>query len=99
MHNRNKSHSVFYRSTVALIVAITLDATSLFAINDPASGSKTEAQIVVPEHIQAILATHCFDCHNSDNAEATVELDGIETLDAGAKLELLNKAQDQLFLG
>ena len=63
------------------------------------SGQKPDAQIVVPGHIQALLATHCLDCHNSDNAEGTVKLDGIETLDAGAKLELLNKAQDQLFFG
>ncbi|MDB4353138.1 DUF1588 domain-containing protein [bacterium] len=99
MHNRNKSQSVFYRLTVTLIVAITFDATSLFAFDDPASGPKTEAQIVVPEHIQSILATHCLDCHHSDTAEGTVELDQIEKLDAGAKLELLNKAQDQLFFG
>ena len=99
MHNRNKNPSVFYRLTLAVIVATACDATSIFAINDSVSGAKTAARIVVPPHIQALLATHCLDCHNNDTAEGTVQFDGIEKLETGAKLELLNKAQDQLFFG
>ncbi len=99
MHHTNKSRSVLNRLTLAVIMATTCNATSLFAINDTAPDPQAETLIVVPEHIQTILANHCLDCHNEDNTEGTVQLDQIEDLDEGAKLELLNKAQDQLFFG
>ena len=90
---------MFYRLTLAVIVATTCDATFIFAINDPVLGQKPASRIIVPAHIQTLLATHCLDCHNNDNNEGTVQLDGIEKLETGAKLELLNGAQDQLFFG
>lgn len=99
MHHNNKSQSVFYRLTLAVFLATTCDATSLFASDDSVPSPQTETPIVVPEHVQTILATHCLDCHNKDNAEGTVQIDELEKLDQGAKLELLNKAQDQLFFG
>ena len=99
MHNRNQSQNVFYRLTLAVIVATTCDATFIFAINDPVLGQKPASRIIVPAHIQTLLATHCLDCHNNDTNEGTVQLDGIEMLETGAKLELLNGAQDQLFFG
>ncbi len=99
MHNRKKIYSVFYRLTLAVIVATTFNATSLLASNDPVTGPKTENQIVVPEHIREILASHCLDCHSQGDAEGSVQVDTITDLESDAKLQLLNRIQDQLFFG
>lgn len=40
-----------------------------------------------------------MDCHSSDTAEGEVAFDEFTELSAGAQLELLNKAQDQIFFG
>ena len=80
MHHNNKSQSVFYRLTLAVFVATTCDATSLSASDDSVPARQAETPIFVPEHVQAILATHCLDCHNKDNAEGTIQLDEIEWL-------------------
>lgn len=55
------------------------------------------AALRMPDDIQAIVASACMDCHSGESAEAGVRFDQFETLKQAARLDLLNRAQDQLF--
>lgn len=57
------------------------------------------AGLAIPAPIHAIVETGCLDCHRGESAEAGVRFDHFATLKEGAKLDLLNRAQDQLFFG
>ena len=57
------------------------------------------AAFVLPGDVQSVITSHCVDCHGADTAEADVRLDNVATLELDARLELLNKVQDQLFFG
>lgn len=52
-----------------------------------------------PENIQAIVTSHCMDCHSGESAEASIRFDNFASLTPDAKLEFLNDAQDQIFFG
>ena len=64
-------------------------------------GQQTSAQqdttLQLPAHVQSLITTRCMDCHNEDSAEAGVRLDNFASLTKDAQLELLNRAQDQIF--
>ncbi len=53
----------------------------------------------VADKVQAVLTNRCVDCHQAGAAEANVRLDNLASLGLEARLELLNRAQDQLFFG
>ena len=53
----------------------------------------------LPANVQSLITTRCMDCHNEDSAEAGVRLDNFASLTKDAQLELLNRAQDQIFFG
>jgi len=50
----------------------------------------------VPKPVQAALTTYCVDCHG-ENGRGDVRLDGLAALETAARLDVLNKVQDQLF--
>ncbi len=51
------------------------------------------------DEVRAIIANRCVDCHSGESAEAGVHFDDFASLTTGAKLKLLNRAQDQIFFG
>lgn len=61
------------------------------------SVSASEADFSVPESVQAVIAKHCVDCHSGDSAEGDVRFDNLGKLTTAARLNLFNKAQEQLF--
>lgn len=66
------------------------------AFNHSAYAAET---ISVPDGIAKVLAASCLDCHSTNSAEGDVRLDAIPQLELDARLEVLNKVQEQLFLG
>lgn len=60
-------------------------------------GDEQMASLVVPEHVAVVFKNRCFDCHHGENAEGNVRFDNLAQLNLPARLELLNKAQAQLF--
>ncbi|MEK6236808.1 MAG: DUF1588 domain-containing protein [Planctomycetales bacterium] len=64
-----------------------------------ASCASAAEALVVPSEARAVIARRCLDCHGVDAAEGNARLDHLAKLDLDARLDLLNKAQDQLFLG
>lgn len=57
-----------------------------------------EEKINLPDSIQATLQARCLDCHSGDTAEAEIRLDEIHRLELPRQLEILNRAEEQLFL-
>lgn len=45
------------------------------------------------------LRQYCTECHSGDSPEANLRLDNLNTLGLDARLTLLNRAQEQLFVG
>ena len=60
---------------------------------------QSSSQFDLPSSVRMIIKSHCLECHNADVTEGEVRLDILQELALDARLELLNKAQDQLFFG
>ena len=67
----------------------------VFAMMTSAQGEET---FRVPNKVVSVLSHRCFDCHGEDLAEGDIRLDAITDLGLGARLDLLNRVQEQLFL-
>ena len=51
----------------------------------------------IPQNVQAVIDSSCIDCHAGESAEGQLRLDNLAGLPLNQRLEILNKAQDQLF--
>jgi len=80
------------RFLLALVVA----TTTIVFTSDQASADDA---FVAPDHVAKLLSHHCLDCHSGDSAEGDVRLDELGQLDLNVRLDLLNRTQEQLFLG
>ena len=76
-------------------LAITLILIAL--ILSPALPHAGAAEFAVPKNIQTVVAARCNDCHSGESAEGNVSFDGIAKLKQDDRLELLNKAQEQIY--
>ena len=61
--------------------------------------AQDSTEFVVPGNIQSVLQKRCFDCHADGATESKVRFDTLTGLKLEERLELLNRAQDQLFTG
>ena len=59
----------------------------------------TAGLLPAPADVQRVINKYCLDCHSAENHEAGVRFDQFGDLNLAARLELMNKAQDQLFFG
>ncbi|MCP4815940.1 MAG: hypothetical protein GY888_25775, partial [Planctomycetaceae bacterium] len=53
----------------------------------------------VPTATAQVLQKNCVGCHGPDTEEGDIRFDTLATLSLAARLDLLNKAQEQLFFG
>lgn len=53
--------------------------------------------LVASADVSALLETHCFACHDADSEKGGIRLDHLDTLTLEARLDLLNKAQEQIY--
>ena len=63
------------------------------------ASTRADDTFAIPNSVASVLAQRCMDCHNADLAEGDVRLDALAELGLDARLDLLNRAQEQLFLG
>lgn len=63
------------------------------------AAEQAPAVISFPNAIRETLTTHCGDCHGPDAQEGDVRFDDINKLSLEAQLDILNRAQDQIFFG
>ncbi len=74
----------------------------LFALVVVASASAAalaDDTFTVPSSIATVFDQRCIDCHSGDSPEGDVRLDALLDMELDARLDLLNRAQEQLFLG
>ncbi len=72
----------------------------MLGVSWPALAEAQDASpLELPTRIQEIAASRCLDCHSGEAAEADTRLDNFSSLTPEAKLELLNRVQDQIFFG
>jgi uncharacterized membrane protein len=69
--------------------------TCIFAVNS----AHGEDDAAIPKSVHEVITRHCVDCHGADTAEGGVRFDVLPKLKLAERLNLLNKVQEQLFLG
>ena len=53
----------------------------------------------VSEPVLPLLQKYCVSCHNADEQSGDVRLDNLESLKLDVRLDLLNRAHEQIFIG
>jgi hypothetical protein len=51
-----------------------------------------------PPEVEVILDNYCFSCHDADKQKGEIRLDHLGTLPLDARLDLLNRVQEQLYI-
>lgn len=69
------------------------------AFTVPARAAAPAGGVAVPPNVAPVLEKFCFKCHKGDDAEADVRLNTLVSLEKGTVLNVLNKAESQLFFG
>ncbi|MEO2019834.1 MAG: DUF1588 domain-containing protein [Fuerstiella sp.] len=64
-----------------------------------ACAQDTTDSLEVPREVQSLINNRCIDCHGEDASEGDLRLDNISSMEKDAQLELMNKVQEQIFLG
>lgn len=80
-------------SLVACLLAIVIGVQWSLAENEP----KKAQHFTTPAGVESILKAHCLACHNSQINEGQIRFDNLSQLANDDRLDLLNKAQSQLF--
>ena len=62
------------------------------------SGVAANSPFAVSLKVGAVMEAHCFDCHGQDSQKGDVRLDDLVGMTLEARLDLLNRVQEQLFL-
>ncbi|MDX1945250.1 MAG: DUF1588 domain-containing protein [Pirellulaceae bacterium] len=88
---RMRSASASLLLNLSLVLPL-VALSSRFAFAEEASEASP-----VPAEVRAVIAKRCVDCHGADASEGGVRLDQLDSLSLAARLDLLNRAQDQLF--
>ena len=70
---------------------------AVFLVATACQAGHADGSFAVPESAAGLLEKHCVQCHGSETSEAEVRLDALAKLNQEARLELLNKVQEQLF--
>jgi len=83
-----------------LVVIVVVFSSADHAIGDEGKpASNPPAPFKVGEKVLPLLEKHCFSCHNADDQKGDVRLNNLGSLALDARLDLLNRVQEQLFTG
>lgn len=76
----------------------TLMVTLLAAVTAAQADTIAEdARVAVPQQVSSVLQKYCHECHSAGTAEGGIRFDILPSSDLDLQLDLLNKAQEQLF--
>ena len=81
----------------SFLSAARLSAVLLIGVPFVCSTAAAAEVFAVPGDAVSVLQQRCFECHAGDSAEGGVRLDTLATLKLDERLELLNRAQEQLY--
>lgn len=59
--------------------------------------AESDAALVVPENVGEVLSRFCTECHGKESPEADVDLGSLSTMSLNEQLQLLGKAEEQLY--
>lgn len=65
-------------------------------VSSACATSQAADDFAVPTSAASVLNQYCMDCHGGDSAEGGVRFDSLASVKLDERLELLNKAQEQL---
>jgi Protein of unknown function (DUF1592)/Planctomycete cytochrome C len=57
-----------------------------------------EGPLVLPQHLEIILEDNCYECHEDGTEKGDIRLDNLADLPLQARLDLLNRVQEQVYL-
>ena len=80
------------RNTLCLILSLAVAANS-FAATTPAEPFR------LGDKVPPLLENYCASCHDADEHKGDVRLDNLASLPLDARLDLLNRVQEQVFFG
>ena len=69
----------------------------LFATFSVACSTLSASESVEMAAVRTALLEHCVECHNSETAEGEVRFDNLPELSSVKQLDMLNRAEDQVF--
>ena len=70
----------------------------VFACTNVGVYAETDVEFAISKNAATVLETHCLDCHDADTQKGEVRLDALDGMALEARLDLLNRVQEQLFL-
>lgn len=82
---------MIYHKTAILLLAILGLTVQIAAADESAFRMQPDAA--------ALFGRYCYSCHENDTTSGEVRLDNLESLALEARLDLLNRVQEQVFLG
>lgn len=86
--------AILFTLIVSLFIRAPLSADEPAALPAPPAAP---TPVAVPAPVAAVMTKYCADCHNGPDSAAGVQFSDLAKLDLEARLQLFNRAQDQLF--
>ena len=81
-------------------IITTLVACSVAIVSTSQSSAQLHRDTAnLPQVVRDILESSCYDCHQGDSPAGDVRLDTITDLEIDARLDLLNRVQEQVYFG
>ena len=71
----------------------------LFAAGHAVGTASPAEPFRVGERVLPLLEKYCFDCHDADKQKGEVRLDSLQGIALDARLDLLNRVQEQVYFG
>ena len=57
--------------------------------------TQAEEKFTLTKKASWVLSKYCYSCHDNDTQKGKVRLDNLETLSLKARLDMLNRVQEQ----
>ena len=96
---RSEKRSMHRRSTNRRILVLMLSCVALATFGAAAGALADDKieQLAIPQNVRGIMTRFCGECHAGEAREGGVSFSVLEKTSLKGQLDLLNKAQDQLF--
>ena len=91
------AHHRFAAAILALLV-LPVPAWGADPIKAELDGGRKVTSFAVSPKVAELLKSYCFSCHDARSSKGDIRLDNLEDLALKARLDLLNKVQEQIFI-
>ena len=91
------AHHRFAAAILALLV-LPVPAWGADPIKAELDAARKVTSFAVSPKVAELLKSYCFSCHDAKSSNGDIRLDNLEDLALKARLDLLNKVQEQIFI-